>query len=396
MTTGPIGARIRELRGKVFTQQQLATAADVSVDLIRKLEQGTRQTASIPYLQRIARALDVDLANLIGEPAALTSADPAAGVVAIRRALTPVDDLVGQSLVEAEPLAIADARRTVDFAWGSYWSGNYDLLGSILPTALLQLRATAQLANPQDRAQAHELLARTYWVTGCTLVHLGHTDPAFTAIRLALDASGQGNDELLNATLRGSVGWQLLVQGRYEESHAVVTKTAADIEPRGEVSLAHLSTYGSLVLQGATAAGRARRIGEAHALVAASSEVADRIGANRRDYETYFGPSQVVMQTVDVNVVTENYTAALTAAKQMPAESGLPLASRARHLADRALAHAKLGHTDQALNALLTAERIGPDWIKHQTLPKRIVSELLDQDRRTPLRGFARRLGVRE
>lgn len=187
----------------MFTQQQLADVAGVSVDLVRKLEQGLRQTASIPYLQRIARALDVDLADLIGEPAALTSADPSAGVVAIRRTLTPVDDLVGEALVEAEPPAIADAQRTVDYAWGSYWGGSYELLGSILPTALLQLRATARLANPKDRPTAHELLARIYWPTGCTLVHLGHTDPAFAAVRLALEAAGQGNNELLAATLRG-------------------------------------------------------------------------------------------------------------------------------------------------------------------------------------------------
>jgi transcriptional regulator with XRE-family HTH domain len=54
-----LGARIRQLRGRLLSQRELADKAQVSVELIRKLEQGRRHTASIGSLQRIARALDV-------------------------------------------------------------------------------------------------------------------------------------------------------------------------------------------------------------------------------------------------------------------------------------------------------------------------------------------------
>ncbi|MDQ3151904.1 MAG: helix-turn-helix domain-containing protein [Actinomycetota bacterium] len=37
-----IGERIRELRQPAYTQVELAVGADVSVDVIRKLEQGRR------------------------------------------------------------------------------------------------------------------------------------------------------------------------------------------------------------------------------------------------------------------------------------------------------------------------------------------------------------------
>jgi transcriptional regulator with XRE-family HTH domain len=40
-------------------------AADVSVDAIRKLEQGRRHTASIATLARLARVLGVDAADLL-------------------------------------------------------------------------------------------------------------------------------------------------------------------------------------------------------------------------------------------------------------------------------------------------------------------------------------------
>ncbi|MGH3941009.1 MAG: helix-turn-helix domain-containing protein [Pseudonocardiaceae bacterium] len=60
-----IGERIRELHRPLYTQIDLAVAADVSVDVIRKLEQGWRLIASIPTLQRIAQVLGVGVADLL-------------------------------------------------------------------------------------------------------------------------------------------------------------------------------------------------------------------------------------------------------------------------------------------------------------------------------------------
>lgn len=387
-----IGARIRELRGKVLTQRQLADAAGVSVDVIRKLEQGTRKTAAIGTLTQIARALDVSLPELLDQRISVPTGDAEGGVVALRRALSPVDDLIGDTA--GDPTTLNEARRAIDYAWSAYWSGQYDHLATVLPTTLPHLRATLHAAPPAQRAAAAELVTRAYWVTGCTLVHLGQTDPAWQAIRLAHEASEHGNDELLAATVRGSIAWQLIVQGRYDESRKIAVRTAETIEPSGDVPLPQLSAYGSLIITAATASGRGRLTEEARHLVDQAANVADRIGTDRHDYETYFGPSQVVMQTVDVGVVTEDYTSALDAARRMPRDAALPLASRCRHLADQALAHARLGHQQRALDALLTAESMGPDWIKHQTLPRRIVGELLERDRQSRLRGLAQRLSV--
>jgi transcriptional regulator with XRE-family HTH domain len=77
MTELTSGERIRALRKPTFTQHDLAAAADVSVDVIRKLEQGRRHTASIATLARITRVLGVDVAELLGpsHPVLVTSGD---------------------------------------------------------------------------------------------------------------------------------------------------------------------------------------------------------------------------------------------------------------------------------------------------------------------------------
>lgn len=396
MEDSTLGDRIRRFRGKALTQRQLSELSGVEISVIQKLEQGRRNGAHIATLQKLAKALDVDIADLVGKRYGMPSQDPEAGVVAIRRALTAVDDLIEDD-DPSEPVSIDTASRTVNYAWGAYWGGRYELLSTILPPGLSQLRATVHSAQNGDVPTAHELLARMYWVTGCTLVHLGQADPAFMAIRQALDAAQKGNDPLLAATLRGSVAWQLLVQGRYEESHKVALRAAAGVEPVGDVAEDHLAVYGSLVLQGATAAGREQKPGAALDLAAAAGEVADRIGHDTKYYECNFGPSQKVMQEVDINVSSERYPEALKAARLMPNNGiGLTQVSQARHLCDRAAALVRTGQYQKALDALLTAERIGgAEWVRYQTLLRSVVAELRDHDRQTSaLRALAERAGV--
>jgi transcriptional regulator with XRE-family HTH domain len=389
-----IGERIKRLRnGVLMTQDDLAAAAGVSTDLIRKLEQGRRHTASIGSLHRIAAALDVDLGELLGRDN-MPDAAPNAGVVALRQAVADVTDLLGD--VEGEPLSLRDAERSVTYLWGAYWSGKYEQLTELIPQALTGLRATMHAADAATRPKAAEQLAWGYWVAASTLTHLLQPDAAFMAVRRAVDLANNGDDALLAAALKGSLSWQLMVGGRFIEAERVAIRTAESIEPHGDVPVQDLTAYGSLLLTAATAAARDDRSTVAADFLGSASEVAQRVGSDRIDYETPFGPSQVTMQTVDVRVVTEDYPAALDAASRMPANPGLPLAARCRHLTDRACAHANLGQEEQALALLLTAEGISPDWIRHQTLARAVTRDLLAAERRrsTPLRQLAKRIGI--
>ena len=393
-TQPTIGERIRRLRNDgLMTQDDLAAAAGVSTDLIRKLEQGRRHTASIGSLHRIAAALDVDLGELLGRES-MPDAAPDAGVIALRQAVADVADLMGD--VEGEPLSLRDAERSVTYLWGAYWSGRYDQLTGLIPQALIGLRAMLHAATTATRSKAAEQLAWGYWVAGSTLTHLLQPDAAFMAVRRAVDLAGSGDDALLAAALKGSLSWQLMVSGRFAEAEGVAVRTAESIEPSGDVRAQDLSAYGSLLVTAATAAARDARRAVAGDFLQSASEVAQRLGADRVDYETPFGPSQVTMQTVDVSVVTEDYPAALDAAARMPATPGLPLAARCRHLTDRACAHASLGQEEQALALLLTAEGMSPDWIRHQSLARAVTRDLLtaERTRSTPLRQLAKRIGV--
>ncbi|MEU4804347.1 helix-turn-helix domain-containing protein [Actinosynnema sp. NPDC023587] len=394
MDTPGIGARIRQLRGNTMTQRELADRSGVSLSLVRALEQEQRHTASINSLQRLARALDTGVATLLGTTATMPNG-PDSGIVAIRAALTPVDDLIAEVVYPSEPLTAKEAHRTADYLWGAYWSGKYNLLGQLLPDALVRLRATFKSVTSAERPEVAAALARAYQAAGDTLVHLGHPDTAWLAIREALIAAKTGNDELLAAAMRVSVSWQLLVAGRYKEAEQVAMTAASEIEPAGGSELPQLTAYGTLTVTAATAAARALQPDRTAELLAVSKEVAGRVGRDRADHQTTFGPAKVAMLAVDCAVVLDRYPEALAAAKELPRDGALPLASRARHLADLSYVHTRLGNDDTALTMLLTMEQMAPDWIRYQSLPRQVVADLLQ--RRTPatrLRQLARRLGV--
>jgi transcriptional regulator with XRE-family HTH domain len=89
--------RLRRLRG--LTQEELADRANVSRDLVAKLEQGRRQTARITSLVSLACALDVELSALV---------KPEGDGPAIReRATTMADEMNRRELLRL--LAIAGA-----------------------------------------------------------------------------------------------------------------------------------------------------------------------------------------------------------------------------------------------------------------------------------------------
>jgi transcriptional regulator with XRE-family HTH domain len=392
-----LGARIRRLRAGAFSQRELAEAAGVSIDVIRKLEQEVRHTASITTLQKIARALDVDLATLFGGPASFPSADPGRGTVAIRQALTPVDGLLDEAVPEVregERVDMDDARRIMTYAWGQYWAGRFEELSASLPLAIAQLRATVHMTHAGDRAVVHDLLARTYWVTSCVLGRCGQAELAWLAITQALHACRHGSDQILDAAIRGSVSTQLVRQGRYDEAARVALRAATAIEPAGDVALPHLSVYGSLLADASVAMGHDQRVDMARELLTESKAVAARLGVDRNDYDTAFGPSQVIGRIVLVNVMTDNYVEALDAARTMPHDSGLPLISRAWHLANTAYAHAQLGHVNAAKNSLFTGEAMAPEWTRHYELARQTAAELVRRDRDPRLRDLATRLAV--
>lgn len=401
MSVGPstIGERVKQLRLERtprMTQRELAERAGVSVDLISKLEQGQKQTALVTTLHKIAGALDVDVTALLARPTRIDVSEDdqdQGGVIAIRRAITAVSD-------DADTASLDELKQSARYGWASYWTNRFDVLGGLLPGFIRAARASA---HESGHPEAFAALSDAYGVSASMLVHLGFIDLAYLSMERAIAAAERSDDPLRRAALSGWMSWLLLHQtGSFDQAH----RLAVDEADRTEPSLAkaeprQISVWGGLLVSGAVAAARDNQPDTADDMLNLAEAAATRLdGAGyevRTDYERPFGLPLVVMQSVDVSVVTDRPGRALEVAKKMPPDARLPLAAKARHLGDVAYAQTSLGRDREATDTLLTIERTAPDWMRYQPYPRTIVRELLERERRarTPrLRGLAQRLGV--
>jgi len=392
MTIGEHVRNLRAGRDPRMSQRELAAEAGVSTDIVRKLEQGTRQTASLATLHRIAAALDVDVSELLARPPArIDTADQEdSGTLALRHAVT-------RHSVESEPAEIGRLQKAAQHSWASFWSNRFDELGATVPAFLDTARATARAT---DDPRAYAVLSDAYGVAGSVLVHVGYGDLALLAMERAANAAEKSDDPLRAAAVVGWIADVLQRQtGSAGEAQHMALAQAQRFEPvMDKASPAHLSVWGSLMVGAAIAAARAGKGSEADDLLETARDAADQLGgAVQAHYERAFGLPVITMQLVDSAVVTGRAGRALTVAKTMPPDAPISTVLRARHLADVAYAYTDLRKDAEATDTLWTIQRTAPRWMKTQPFPRVIVQELRERERRvrTPrLRELASILGV--
>ncbi|MBB5155094.1 helix-turn-helix domain-containing protein [Saccharopolyspora phatthalungensis] len=385
-----LGDRIRQLRGSLYTQQQLADRAGLSLTLIRKLEQGQRQTCSVASLHKIAWALDVTLADLL-VPASMPEHDQDQGITALRHAVS----LVGTP--KDEPATIQDAQYAEISAWRTYDSGQHDVIVRTLPQLIRSLESSLSVSNHRDRPIYAKALSQILLVAGHTLTLLRHPDAGHIATTRAVKLSEDLDDPFMAASAKSTLAWQLMVAGRFDESRELSMTTAKDVEPAATHTIPQLSLYGSLLLLTGNSNARAGNAGEAIHYLSEAREISLRVPDGSSAYNTNFGPSQISMQHTDIAINLGEFGDALAASKTMPGSaSALPARDRYRHDIDRALLSLKTGDEDRSVALLSSVSTAAPVWFKNHRLPKSIVRDLLHTPaaKSEQLRGLATKLGV--
>ncbi|MBR7675518.1 helix-turn-helix domain-containing protein [Streptomyces daliensis] len=405
MTADSIGARIARLRDfrDQMTQERLAERADVSVDTIRKLEQGRRTGARIGTLRKIASALDVELERLLGQPTVTTTVDDDGGLLALRDAIQDVDALPGvlaDDGLDEEPDAQA-WMATVREARDLYWAGEYSTLAGRLPLILRDgARVTRSLtgASAASAETAWNRLALAYQLAASLATQAGHASWAFQAVEKQLHAAERASDPLMSGMGVSTLSWVLLRQGRWDQAQRVASQKANTLEPSfSKGTPSEYAVYGNLLIAAATPAARRNRHDEAQAYLNLAETAAVRSGPVQV-YGTAFSRVDVQTQQVNVSIAGENadYGTALDVASRIDRSAISRPVHSAAHRVDVAHAQYETGDWDAALETLLDVERDQPEWIRYQTLAAATVGTMLEAERRrdTTLRGLAARLGV--
>jgi transcriptional regulator with XRE-family HTH domain len=289
-----IGDKLKHVRAeRGLTQEELAEQASVSVDIVKKLEQGKRDSARLTTLVKLANALDVGVGELTDKRPRLDQTGDRL-VLSLRDALIRPDVLPGIDLDDdSDPTPLPELEASVRQAWRQYWRGGFVDLARGLPGLL----AEARLSEHSLGSPAAALLARTYQLAACLLVHLGRDDLAAVGAERAIAAAKAGEDELQWATLYGTYVWVLLNQARMDEAERLAAHTAERIEPKlSAATQEHLTVWGGMVLWAMAAAAAADKADSAIEYISLARAGAARMPRDRHDYEVNFGPTQVAMQ----------------------------------------------------------------------------------------------------
>lgn len=389
-----IGERLRRLRTmRGMSQEELAERTDLSRDLIAKLEQGRRSSTRLTTAASLAAGLDVELSALTDGRA---MAGEQRGLLALRQALTGPASFPGIDPDDpGEPTPLADLAARIGAAWADYWAGNFTKLGTLLPGLIGESRLTLRQSPTGQQLAAAAHLSAAQQIAACVLTQLGVEDLGYLAVERALAAADHSGDRLRAATLMGSLSWVLLNQGRFAEAERTALHTVDDIEPRlGKAPPEHVSVWGSLLLTALAAAAARGDRDRTEDVLSLARAAGSKLGGPRNDYQTYFAPAKVGTESVHAAVKLGEPATALDRARDVPDPGTLPTAAHGRHLLDVAQAQVDTRQYGAATDTLLTAERLSPEWMRHQVLAGMLVSELAERHRRLPgaLKDLASRL----
>lgn len=397
---GALGERIARLRRVAgLSQEQAAEQAGISVDVIRKLEQGRKQSARLPTLHAIATGLGVELTTLLGDPPAVAGqdADPPA-LTGLRRAIMP--PLIPKPPGDLDGLSIGVLRAEIADGWTLYHQAAFGQLLDTLPGIVADARLLASAGTPAQREAGSAALGKSLQLAGHLALRLGKEDLALSALERAATAADGSGDVLLTPMIHNSVAWAYQRQNRLDDAEELAVTSADTLERDRLDQAARVKVWGGLVMSGATSAARMGDYDHAAEMMATAEEGARRLAKlpppeGDARMLSVFSPSSVRIERIRLAVQHARPEEGLALARKTRLSSDIPPSWRTWLLLDVARAYADVGDPVSAVRALENLRRQAPDWLRHHTLAVAIVTDLLGARPRPPgLRKIAEFLGV--
>lgn len=359
------GDLVRSCRNqKHWSRRQLAIEMHKSVTWVAQLEQGVTPLGDIHVLGRLAVILGAPLPDFIAAALGPDAADAVRArpyVEALRQAIAerPVPGAAGPALPDAGAvIRLADVDDRKRRAWALLRASAYRDLGPLLAGLISDLEVASCRRSPAKRQRVLDALAEAYQMAAAMLVKVGDPGAGWVAADRAIAAGERCGDRAL--VLAGQLRMAHTLLGSKEKAlarHGLAraTQTAGDVAESNDLGL--ISLVGSCALLLGILDARDGKSRAAARDLRIASRLATRLGRDRNDYGTEFGPTNVAMHAVAIAVELGNGQQALDRAKQVNPE-GLSPERQARFLVDVARAHVLTKSSRGAVLALLNAEQI--------------------------------------
>jgi transcriptional regulator with XRE-family HTH domain len=372
----------RERSGK--TRAVLGGLVGRSAEWVKAVESDRILPPRVHMLDRIARALKVDVSALVGELSDRSEVVNGPEHPALASVRDSVNRFAWSDDMPPQPLEQIKGRLAAAWRARHQASDHRTVLGALLPDLVRDAERAALTYEGDERRQAHALLAE---VLGLAQMFLAYQPAAELLWRVAdramVAAQESGDPEAL-----ACAGWFLCQvhrdAGDWDTAMAVTLDVVSALEARTADARPNLlALWGALNFEAAYTAARAGEEGRAWRYWDQADRVAQRLPKSFYQPQTSF--SRVIMGAHAVTVAVELQKSG-EAVRQAGRLDPMAIPSkprRARHLIEVARGHYGKGDNQATVAALRQAYESAPETIRFNGYARHITLDLLDDGPRS-------------
>jgi transcriptional regulator with XRE-family HTH domain len=392
---GGVAARVAEARKLAgLTQQQLAMRANLSLSLVKKVEQGT-VPASPAFIAAAARALGLLVTDLTQQPhfASITSryGTEQALIPDLERAIIEFED----PHIEGPIMILDEASRQLDAVVEAGRVSRYTDVLAVLPELLRHLHASSwTISAGAEREHAYRLLTQAYQCAMFTTYKLGHLSLCAWAAERMSEASQSSGDHLWAAMGLYCRAQALMFSGSYRSSGAVLNRAALSIE--GSADPRVFEVRGAIHLSSAIIAARLDMPEESDLHIAEARDLAMHALPDDH-FDTAFSAANVDIHNVAAAVEMSDGTTALRRGAGLQLRGKLYPSRRGHYHIDLARAFFLHGNYEQSIQNLQTARQLAPQQTRYHPQVHETIRALARARRRSdPVVRLAAWAGLRD
>jgi transcriptional regulator with XRE-family HTH domain len=402
MDSAHTGARVRYWRvRRGLNRQQFAQRVGRSVSWLEKVEAGERALARLPMLEEVAKALGITIGALtdpLEAERAVRSPD-AAEVAAIRGALGRYEVILGAPTAASTAPQLSAIAKQVDYLNKAFLASNFSSIGRHLPRLIVEAQRAVEIAA-SDVVPATRYLVQTYRVASSTLLKLDAKETAWLAADRAVAAAQRSQDTYCLTRSTRSVARTMMSLDQTADVLDALLAMAHRMQPDVPASSDDVAAmYGMVLLAAEIAAAKLSDLSTADTMHEEATRIAEARFSGSHDSATAFGITNVLLHRVSAYLRLGRSNEALDYAARIDRQTveQLPRERRSVFLLDIAEAHHQVGHYEQAVNALVSADQIAPEEVRCRPASQALITSLVNFPGHAPtakLRTLAQHAGV--
>ncbi len=387
-------AQLRRLRG--MTQRQLAERANISLSLVRRVEQG-QVPATPAFIGAVARALKSSPAEVQGQPfrGSTAASDRVHAAIGPLRAEVVMSEIPDEGIA---PRPIAELQARVAATSELAHQVRLVRLGDELPSLLADLRTAAVSANDAPARKIHGMLAESWANARMVARVLGYPDLA-RSMAERYDRAAERSADPYAVTIGTSLRAAELIQADRGRAAADLLDASRQVigEPAAADPLEAWAAWGWSHLQSALAAARGAGDGvTADSHLAEAARAAEHLPADADHYRMTVNRVNVAIWSVGIAVELGDGAKAVRRASNLHSFTGVTPNRVSHHYIDLARGQVYVGDRNAALASLETARRIAPQQTRYHPQVRETVRMLARTERRRTgsLTAFTSWLGI--